>query len=106
MYSDKSGNHVLLKVFIIMVTILFVAGCGGVSSAVSDAISACSGMTFAQIQQQNDITDECREAINSLLPSNQNRLLRPQTPLHYILLESTVAVMPTHLIILMVPQSQ
>lgn len=50
-----------------------------VVQSVSDAIEACDGMTYEQVTQQNDITDSCRSAVQSLLPSAENNLIGHMT---------------------------
>lgn len=51
--------------------LLLVTGCLGGLDELTDVIEAC-GLSFGDVQQQNDISDDCREAIESLLPDAQN----------------------------------
>lgn len=50
---------------------LLTAGCIG-SSVVSGLIGDCGDLSFSDVQQQNGLSDTCRDAITSLLPDAQN----------------------------------
>lgn len=54
-------------VYLLSVLVLTV----GCPSGLSNIIDAC-GLSFDDIQQQNGISDDCRDAVGSLLPSAQN----------------------------------
>lgn len=60
-----------IKFFVLMSMLVLLLGCLS-SEDVNDILGACSGMDFDEVKTQNDISEECRDAIESSLPSPQN----------------------------------
>jgi hypothetical protein len=65
---DSSWLQLKVTVGLLIVLVLGVA-CGSTASKVSDAVSACSGLTLEQLKSQDSIDDTCRKSILSLLSS-------------------------------------
>jgi hypothetical protein len=57
-----------------LIVFLFgLAGCGLIGP-IDEAIDACEGMTLEELKSIEDISDECRQAIEDLLPKDERNL--------------------------------
>jgi uncharacterized protein YjbI with pentapeptide repeats len=61
-------------IFSLLTCLISLHGCGSLSTTATNAISACSDQTLAELKSQNDLTDDCRSAVEALLSSAQDNL--------------------------------
>lgn len=67
----RSSAWALLRVCVLPLT---TAGCTVPKGSLDDLIGACGDQTLEDLSTSNDVSDECKDAIDSLLPEPQENL--------------------------------
>ena len=62
-----------VSTIIIIIAGIF-ASCELTEEDIKNAIDACEGMTLEELRTTNELSDECRAALNDLLPQDENNL--------------------------------